>query len=210
MDHPGIVRQQDRGGLARNSAHGPPQIRPIPVIVHSSQVHGLPAKPQRNVPVAQDINALPAQRLRDGIGIHTEIVIAEHRVHPVTRPKAPKQLRRRSDIPPGIRDEVSGERNDVRIQPVGLPHRFGKPFFGEKETVVNVGNLHDAQAMKRTREGIQPDALIVDGETIAGTPAPRRFPEQLPPNSAQSRLGAIGQAIEKVCRRLPRSPEPEK
>ena len=154
------MRQQDGGGIARNSAHGPPQIRAVPVIVHSSQVHGLPAKPQRNVPVAQDINALPAQRLRDGIGIHAEIVVPEHREHPVTRPQTPQQLRRRADIPPGIRDEVAGERNDVRIQPVCLPHRFGKPFLGEKETVMNVGNLHYAQALKRIREGIQPDALI--------------------------------------------------
>ena len=113
------------------------------------------------MPVAQDINALPAQRQRDGIGIHTEIVIAQHREYAVTRPKTPQKLRRRSDISPGIRDEISRERNDVRIQPVCLAHSFGKPFFREKETVVNVGNLHDAQAVERAWESIQPDALIV-------------------------------------------------
>ncbi len=175
VDHPGIVRKKDRGGLARNSAHGAPQIRPVPVVVHSRQVHGLAAKPQSDMPVAQDINALPAQCHGDGICIHAEIVIAEHRVHPVARPQAPKQLRRRPDISPGIRDEVPRERNDVRIQPVCLPHRLGKPFFGEKETVVNVGNLHDAQAVKRARESIQPDSLIVHAEAIDGTPCPEGF-----------------------------------
>jgi hypothetical protein len=123
------------------------------------------------MPVSQDINALPAQSQRDGIGIHTEIVIAEYREHTVTRPKPPKEFRSRFDIPPGIRNEISSERNNVRIQPVRLPHSFGKQFFGEKETVVDVGNLHYAQAVKRAREGVQPDALIVDGESITGTPS---------------------------------------
>jgi hypothetical protein len=41
--------------------------------------------------------------------------------------------------------------------------------------MVNVGNLHDAQAMERVREGVQPDALIVHSESIAGAPSHGRF-----------------------------------
>ena len=63
--------------------------------------------------------------------------------------------------------------------------------------------------MKRARERIQPDALIIHAEAITGTPYALTIPEQLLPNTAQCRLGAIDPAIEKVCRRLPGSPEPE-
>ncbi len=161
------------------------------------------------MPVAQDIDALPAQRPRDGIGIHAEIVVAQHRIYPVTRPKPPKKLRRRPDISPGIGDEIPRKRNDVRIQPICLAHGLGKPFLGQKKTVMNVGYLNDAQAVERAGKSIQPDALIIHAEAIAGTPSCGRFQIRASPSSAQCRPGAIGPAIEKLCHRLPGSPEPE-
>jgi hypothetical protein len=50
--------------------------------------------------VTQDIDVLPAQSLGDGIGVHAEIVIPQHRVYPVTRSQTPQDLGSRSDISP--------------------------------------------------------------------------------------------------------------
>ena len=166
-----IVRQQDGGGIARNSAHRLPQVRAIAVIVDPGQIQGRAAKSERNMPVAQDFDVLPAQRQRDGLRIHAKIMIPQHREHPVARPQTAQDLRGRLDIRPGIGDEVSGQGHDIRIQPVGLPDRLGKPFLRKKQPMMNVGNLHDAQAAERIGEGIQPNPFVGHGEPVAGSPS---------------------------------------
>src|SRR5580704_1389527 len=120
--------------------------------------------------VSQDVDALVAQRLGNRVRIHAEIMVPEHRVYTVTRAQPTEKLCRWPNHPPGIRNEVAGEGNDVRVQAVRLPHGLGKPFLGEKQTVMNVGNLNDAQAVELARERIEPNALLVHAEPLARSP----------------------------------------
>ena len=119
------------------------------------------------MPVPQYINMLPTQCLRDRIRVHAKIMIAQNSVNPMACAQAAQYFSCRADIPARIGDEIACQSNDVGIQPVRLLHRIGKPFFGEKQAVVNVRNLNYAQAAKRTRKCVQPNAFLVHSETLA-------------------------------------------
>src|SRR5450631_981780 len=54
VNNSGIVRQQNAGGMTGNSAHSPPQVRAVAIIVYSSKVHRLSTMGKGNVPIAHD------------------------------------------------------------------------------------------------------------------------------------------------------------
>src|SRR6266566_90007 len=166
-----IVSQQDSGSIARNAAHSTPHVSAIAVVVHAGYIQGCAAKLHCNMLITKDFYAMPPQRHSYGIGPHPEIVISEDRKHTVSRPQAAQDLSRRFNIRARVGDEVSGEYNDIRSKAVRLLHGLGKPLLGQEQPVMNVRNLHYAQAAERFGEGIKPDALIVHSKAFARRPS---------------------------------------
>src|SRR6266700_7725244 len=98
-------------------------------------------------------------------------MVAQNRVNPVARPQTPKQLRCGPDVPTGIGDEIARQGNNIRMEAVCLHDGLGEPLFRQKQTMVNVRNLYNAQAGECAGECIEPNPLLIYAEPVAGTPS---------------------------------------
>ena len=76
-DYPWIVREQNRGSVARNSAHGTPNVSAIPIIVYAGNVEGGAAKLYRSMLIPKDFYAFSPQCGSHGISAYPEIVVAQ-------------------------------------------------------------------------------------------------------------------------------------
>jgi hypothetical protein len=79
--------------------------------------------------ITKHFDAIPPQGCGDHSRIHTKIVIPKDGVHAIPRPKAAQDFCGRLNFRAGIGNEVAGEHNDIRTQPIRLLNRLAQPVF---------------------------------------------------------------------------------
>src|SRR5258708_8635131 len=68
-------------------------------------------------------------------------------------------------------DEIAGQGNQMGMEAVCLLDSLGEPLLRQKQSVMDVGNLNDAQAGKGGGKSVKPYSFLVHAEPITGTPS---------------------------------------
>ena len=92
-------------------------------------------------------------------------------------------------------DVVSGERDDVRMKPVGSFDGALDLFGAGKRPMMNVRELHYAKAVEFLRKPIEMDAFVLDAEHVGLGECGTSDMRQAKREGAQRRVWLFGTAI---------------
>ena len=166
--HGRVVAEQHSGGVGDGALQSQAEVvLTVAEVVHAGDHEARAVALQADVAVAQHLDAVGFEGGGDSVSADAVVVVAEHGVAAQPRPQASQGARHGSDVLAGVGDEVAGERHQVRLQTVRQldgPLHF---FQARVEPVVDVAQLHQAQAGEIGRQPRKMDGLVGDVELVA-------------------------------------------
>lgn len=156
----GIVGEQKRRHILRNTTHCPGKIGTVEKVVDARKAKLLASAAKHNVLIAEDFNAIVIERASDLISPDAKIMISENGENAVTSAQTGQHLRNGSYVIAGASDEVSREGNDVRIKFVRQLDGYAQSRCRKIKPVMDIGQLNNPKPAKRVGQIANADSML--------------------------------------------------